>query len=140
MKPAYYCYVASQSGKTVLELPWTPTELPTRKISADTEDFLTVNKGYKTIIGDRQPWEQDCEFQLPALSSQMKYKLSNVRGSKLKKFLYDAMEKKKPIRFMITTESGTYYANHLVAVTSLEYYVDKKRYWHISFTAKEWSK
>lgn len=140
MEPYYYCYVADPDGSHVFELPLTPAELPTRKMSADSEDFLTVGEGYRTIIGDRQPWEAEPEFVLPAEGKKMQYALSKRKGHELKRFLMDHMNKKKPIRYMIAAKAGTYYMNNLAQVTSMEYYVDKKRFYHISFTVKEWKK
>jgi hypothetical protein len=140
MEPYYYCYLAKQDGSEVFELPLTPAELPTRKLSADSEDFLTVGKGYRVIIGDRQPWEAEPEFVLPAAGRKMQYALSQKKGHELKRLLLWAMNKKKPLKYMIAAKSGKYYMNNLVQITSFEYYVDKKRFYHISFTVKEWVK
>lgn len=140
MEPYYYCYIADKEGKTVLQLPVTPTDLPVRKLSSDSEDFLTVGKGYRTIIGDRLPWETEPEFMLPDTGKKLSFQMSNVKGRKLKNLVVGAMNDKKPLRFMIVDKNGWYYINNLAQATSVEYYIDKKRDWHFSLSFKEWNK
>ena len=140
MEPYFYCYLSEPDGSNVCELPLTPSDLPTRKMSADSEDFLTVGKGYRTIIGDRQPWEADPEFILPDAGRKMHYALSKKKGHELKRFLMTHMDKKKPIRYMIVAKTGKNYMNNLAQVINLEYYVDKKLMYHVNFTVKEWKK
>ena len=140
MEPYYYCYIADKEGKTVLQLPVTPTDLPVRKLSSDSEDFLTVGKGYRTIIGDRLPWEMGPEFMLPDTGKKLSFQMSNVNGRKLKNLVVGAMNDKKPLRFMIVDKNGWYYINNLAQATSVEYYIDKKRNWHFSLSFKEWNK
>lgn len=140
MGPYYYCYIADQKSETVLQLPVIPTDLPARKMSSDSEDFLTVGDGYRTIIGDRTPWEMEPELMLPDNGKTLSFQMSKVKGRKLKNLVVGAMNKKKPLRFTIVDKKGWYYINHLVQVTSMEYYIDQKRDWHFSLSLKEWKK
>ena len=138
MADAYKIYLKSYSGRKV-RLPVLPSELPTISQSVDITDFSSI-KGHYTIIGQKQQPTVSAEHMVPAKGKKLTFTVSKASGSQVLKILRESINKETPVKYVIAKRAGGYYLNKWFAVSSLEYNVDKKNDYVISFELTGWKK
>lgn len=140
MEFKYSIYLADHSGKSKVQLPVLPKEMPEIGYAADITDFLSVKSGHISVIGDMQQPTIGPEHMLPGKGKDLTFTMSSATGPKAIKILENAMTKRTPVRYTISKKSGGYYVDSLFAVSSFKYHIDKKEDYIISFDLVGWEK
>ena len=123
MYMSYKIYIANKARTTVLQMQFTPAELPTIGRSADNESFKTWWNGNYNFI--EKPNLRTVNLECWWTERNLYYKKASNKPIEYINLINNAMDKAEPIQLIIIKADGSTYINSFFSVDSFEYHADK---------------